>query len=154
MPGRCYTQIRWNKDRFGLMLVNAKRDHFFLMAEKLQDLYDHQDEYRVVKLRDRRPNKASGYYPGQVMGTLELTRETATIWLFIGEPHRDIEFDEDVDGSTPDLYHVRQKYTLPRKEFDIYKKAIDLMMEQEQEFIGQYNTAVMTPLKTYRKKRG
>jgi hypothetical protein len=146
MSDRSYAQIRWHQDRIGLMMVNNRREKFFLLGEKLQDLYARQDEYLVVKLRDRRSSRAIGYYPGQVVATLDSGRSTVKIRLYISEPHRDVLFKTEDDVVEPDTFHVEQVYSFPASEFDAYKKAIDTMLEQAQLFTDQLRAAEMTPL--------
>ena len=147
MSDRSYAQIRWQQDRFGLLLVNAHREKYFLYAEKLQELYEHDDLYHVLKLRDRKPSKAIGYYPGQVIGSLDKAEETITIRLFISEPYRDVIFKKDSDSFEPETYHVAQVFTFPKNEFVRFKKLLDVMLEQAQQFGDELRAAEMTPLK-------
>lgn len=143
---RSYMQIRWQQDRFGLLMVNANREKFFLFADKLQELYDHADLYHVLKLRDRKPGRAIGYYAGQVIGTLDKGEETIKIRLYISDPYRDVTFKTVDDCAEPDVYHVGQVFTFPKKEFLRFKDALITMLEQAQQFSDDLRAAEMTPL--------
>jgi hypothetical protein len=146
MADRSYAQIRWQQERFGLLLVNSRNEKFFLYADKLQKLFDRDDEYVVLKLRDRKPSRAIGYYPGQVIGTLDKTAEKISICLYISEPYSDVKFLNDGGAVTPDEFHVEQLFTFPLKEFMRFKTIIDTMLEQAQFFSEQLRAAEMTPL--------
>lgn len=144
MEDRSYAQIRWQQNRFGLLLVNTCGEKFFLYADKLQELYDNQNDLRVLKLRDRKPSRAIGYYPGQVVGTIDMTDESVLIRLYIGEPYRDLKIDPDIDE--PADFLVAPRFLFPVQEFMRFKRTLDIMLEQERIFSDQIRTAEMTPL--------
>lgn len=146
MAERSYAQLRWQQDRFGLLLINSRREKFFLYADKLCELYAHQDEYLVLKLRDRKPGRAIGYYPGQVVGTLDESETSIEIHLYVSEPYRDVGFKKEGGTEEPETFHVDFIFTFPLKEFLRFKRVIDTMLEQEREFTEQLRAAEMTPL--------
>lgn len=146
MGDRSYAQIRWQQDRFGLLLVNSRREKFFLYADKLQELYDRADEYVVLKLRDRKPGRAIGYYPGQVIGTLDKGRDAIKIRLYISEPYRDVVFTTEGGTVEPETFHIAQVFTFPKAEFECYKRSLDTMLQQTLHFNEQLRAAETTPL--------
>ena len=143
MSGRSYAQIRWNQNQLGLILVNQDCERFFLRAEKLQDLFTHEGNPRVIKLRDRKPGRASGYYPGQVVGYFDKNEREAVIRLYISEPYRDIVLNGDGE---PESFLVVERYTYPLVEFIEFKRVIDTMVKQEGGVADLLRTAEMTPL--------
>jgi len=151
MADRSYAQIRWQQDRFGLLLVNSRRERFFLYADKLQELCDRDDNYVILKLRDRKPSRAIGYYPGQVVGTIDRKNASVVISLYISEPYSDVKFKETAEFMEPNIYHVAQVFTFPYDEFEIFKNALDTMLEQERLFSNELRSAEMTPLTTVQK---
>ena len=146
MTERSYAQIRMQQDRFGLLMVNARRERFFLFADKLQLLYDEDDRYHVLKLRDRKPGRAIGYYAGQVAGTVDKGERIIRIRLYISDPYHDVTFKEADGCQDPDVYLTSQVFTFPKEEFERFKTIIDVMLEQAQVFTKELRAAEMTPL--------
>ena len=151
MTDRSYAQIRWQNDRLGLLVVNTSNERFFIHAEKLQELFNRQEEYTVVKQRDRKPSRAIGYYAGQVYGTLDQEGEEYQVTLYIGNPYEDIGFD--MKACLPKGYLLVQKYTFPKAELARFKRVMADMLEQKQDFDNALSAAEATPLKLYRKER-
>lgn len=146
MADRSFAQIRWQQDRFGLLMVNSGREKFFLLADKLQEMFERDDDFVVLKLRDRKPGRSIGYYPGQVVGTIDKTEETVKVRLYISEPYRDVIFKTEGGFIEPETYHIVQVFTFPYKEFMRFKRVLDTMLQQEAFFRDQLRAAEMTPL--------
>lgn len=150
MTDRAYAQIRWFQDRFGLMMINSRRERFFLYADKLQVLYDRNECYHVLKLRDRKPGRSAGYYPGQVIGRLDKLEGNIRIRLYISDPYRDVVF-KMVDGlEEPECYDFGQVFTFPLHEFESFRNALNTMLYQAQEFSTSLRAAEMTPMQQRR----
>jgi hypothetical protein len=145
MTARSYAQIRWHQDRFGLLMINTRRERFFLHADKLQELYDHDNCYHVLKLRDRRPSSAIGYYAGQVVGALVKTEESIRIKLYISNPHRDVTFKLVNGLEVPDAYDFAQVFVFPDGEFTLFKSTLDTMLVQARQFSDTLRAVEMTP---------
>ena len=150
MTERSYAQIRLQQDRFGLLMVNALREKFFLFADKLKLLYADDAHFHVLKLRDRKPGRAIGYYPGQVIGTVDKDEEFIKITIYISEANCDVTFIDVEGAEVPGVYLTSHVFTFPRKEFVRFKNILDVMLDQAQEFSEMLRAAEMTRLKTRR----
>lgn len=150
MTERSYAQIRWQQEQFGLLLVNASRERFFIRADKLQKMCEYDGVPLVLKLRDRKPGRAIGYYPGQVIGIIGRENSSIVIRLYISEPYKDVIFKAPPDDMIPESYHVAQIFTFPEDEFESFIVALDTMIDQAAHFNEQLRAAEMTPLKQQR----
>ena len=153
MADHALGQLRWHNGRLGLMLVNPHRQRFFLYAEKLLMMAANPGGVIEAKVRDRNPDKAIGYYPGQVVGTLTYQGEEAILTLVVGEPYRNLELP--ADGSLPDSYHVKMLFTFAERELNLLKDAISLMQKQRDDFADLLQGAEGVPLMpSIRAKKG
>jgi len=150
MTDKSLCQIRWSNNRLGLMLVNPERQRFFIYVEKFLMLFD-PGGLVEVKLRDRRPGRAVGYYPGQVIGRLTIQGENALITLIIGEPYHNLF--TPADGGLPEDFLVKMTFVFPISEMTTIKEAIDLMSGQMSEFDDRIQAAEATPLISIPKKK-
>jgi hypothetical protein len=146
MPGRSYAQLRWQYDQLGLLMVNGSNERFSIHADKLLELFDRQDEYLVVKLRDRRPTRATGHYGGQILGTMDLDDGSYRLSLYISEPHKDVVFDHD--AGRPKSWMIVHKYVFPREELERFRDVISTMLSQKREFDRALRSSEATPLVT------
>jgi len=152
MAERSYAQIRWQQEQFGLLMVNASNEKFFVRADKLQRMCEEVGQPLVLKLRDRKPSKAIGYYPGQVIGVIERENSSVVIKLYISEPYNDVIFKDPPDDKIPESYHVAQVFAIPEAEFESFMETIYTMLEQAVDFNKHLRAAEMKPLKQH--KRG
>lgn len=143
MAGRAYAQIRWQQDQLGLLLVNDRNERFFLFADKLLELDARRGECLVVKLRNRRPGSAIGYYSGQVAGKLEQEGQTSRITLFIGDPYQDIKLSAD---GQPTGWIKSLEFCVPNSEMEPFVKALSIMVGQQRDVEAAHRSAEATPL--------
>lgn len=157
MTERSFAQIRWQQERLGLLMVNDRHERFFLHGAKLMELFDRQvtgrnplpEDFLIVKQRDRRPNRAIGYYGGEVRGILMENGDTCTLTLYVGEPYRSFGFDVIRHELTDLLATLR--FTFPLSEIRGYSDCILLMLQQKDTFDERLHAAEATPLvQTYR----
>lgn len=135
------------------MLANARHQRFFLYVEKLLLMAANPGGVIEAKVRDRNPDKAIGYYPGQVVGTLTYLADKAVITLVVGEPYHNL--DLPADGSLPDRYHVKMIFPFAASELTLLKDSISLMHKQRDEFGDLLQGAEGTPLINFpRAKKG
>lgn len=147
MTGRSYAQIRWQKSKLGLLMVNPSREKFFIHAEKLVWMFNHRDEFLVVKERDRVLSRAVGYYPGMVMGTLDHQDTSYRVTLYIGEPYRDIGYNKETSQLTHFMHTM--EYLFPCDELTKYHEVISIMTSQQATFEESLDEAEATPRVQY-----
>lgn len=145
MTNRCFAQIRWQQNRLGLLMVNERRQRFFVFAEKLIAMINDPGRCQEIKLRDRKPMKASGYYAGQVLGSLTEAENLYQIDLYIGDPLYNIDFNPQVE-TAPKEYLTCMKFTFPCDELDVLHRAMSIMLDQSVRFNEHLNAAEATPL--------
>lgn len=138
-----YGQLRWQNHRLGLMMTNSCNQRFFLYMEKLQELTDDEGVVKEVKLRDRHPQRAVGYYPGQVVGKLSSSDQSVTITLIAGTPTENLEL---INNDLPEDYLARMIFIFPRSDFAILIAAGRLMLSQREVFDDRLSAAEATPL--------
>lgn len=135
------------------MLANARHQRFFLYAEKLLLMAANPGGVIEAKVRDRNPDRAIGYYPGQVVGALTYQGEEAIITLVVGEAYHNLELP--ADGSLPDRYHVKMIFPFTASELTLLKDTLSLMQKQRDEFNDLLQGAEGVPLMpSVRAKKG
>lgn len=152
MTERSFAQIRWQQERLGLLLVNDRHERFFLHGGKLLELFARQvtdrnplpEDYLIVKQRDRRPNKAIGYYGGEVRGILKESGDTCILTFYVGEPYRPFSFDVNCHELADYLTVLR--FAFPLSEMKGYRESITLMLQQKVIFDERLQAAEATPL--------
>lgn len=137
-------QIRWNRERFGLSMVNCNRQKFFIHAEKLLELCANPDYIVEVKMRDQKPNRAIGYYPGQVLGTVQREGDLFTIILYVSTPFKDISYDE----KTEVLHHLLTTlhFTFAADDLERFRAVLEIMVRDRSLFDERSRAAEATPL--------
>ena len=103
-----------------------------------------QDEYVLVKRRDKDPEKAIHHYGGDIWGGIEFVDSLATITFYFGAMCQDIEYDP----VGFDLYNTigQQEYRLPASRMLALGAEIELNIAEEREFDGLLREADCTPL--------
>lgn len=126
------------------MLVNEHHQRFFMFAEKLMALFADPGGVKEVKVRDRQPNRAAGYYPGQVLGSLTRQGGNVTIILVVGEPYFNLVLPNG--GGLPEEYFLKMAFTFPKRDLTLLHDTADLMLSQRAEFEERLQAAEATPL--------
>ncbi|MBJ6799730.1 hypothetical protein [Geomonas propionica] len=147
MSEHATAQIRWYQNRLGLLMVNEHRQRFFIFAEKLLALFAEPGRCKEIKLRDRKPGRASGYYPGQVLGVLALQGTNYTLTLYVGYPNENIPFTPET-GFAPLEYLTRLQFCFPQGELETFRCAVEIMLAQGRVFEERLQAAEATPLAT------
>lgn len=137
-------QVRWSGERLGVMMVNQHRQKFFMYGEKFLDLFTNRDYFIEVKLRDRQPNVAIGYYPGQILGTVNQCGELYTIVLHVSDPFSNISFDK----RTETFVHVINtlKFTFAVNELEHFTSVMEIMIRDRSQFDERLRAAEAIPL--------
>lgn len=146
MAGRAYAQIRWQQEQLGLLLVNDRNERFFLFAEKLLELDARRGEPLVVKLRNRRPGSAVGYYGGQVVGKLEQEGQTSRVTLYIGDPYQDLRLNAK---GQPTGWIKSLEFGVPNSEMETFVQALTIMVAQQNKVVSALRSAEATPLSDF-----
>lgn len=144
MTDRALAQLRWHNGRLGVMLVNEHNQRFFMFAEKLMALVAEPGGVKEVKVRDRQPNRAAGYYPGQVLGSLTHQGGNVTISLVVGEPYFNLVLPDG--GGLPEEYFLKMAFTFPKRDITLLHDSANLMLSQLAEFEARLQSAEATPL--------
>ena len=131
MNHRSYGRPICHKDKLGLALASPSHC-FFIHAEKLKALRAAPGKYRRIKLRDKYPEKAIGYHPGEIIGRLDLGKKgLVRICLFLGECGQNIA----PDGKGRLLNVLREhQHILRLEELDLFLKTLSLVMAQKGKF--------------------
>ena len=144
-------QLRWSRERFGLLMVNSHRQKFFMHAEKFLELLARSEYFVEVKLRDQKPNRAVGYYPGQVIGTVnQASGGCNSIVLHVSSPFKDIAYDEKAEEFVNIL--TTMKFTFPVPELALFKGVVEIMVRDRFQFDERLRAAEATPLDTKKLK--
>lgn len=149
MTDRSFAQIRWQQDRLGLLMVNERRQRFFVFAEKLIAMFNDLGRCKEIKLRDRKPARASGHYAGQVLGAMSVTENLYQIVLYIGYPLGNIDFDPQTE-LVPLEYLTSMEFIFPCQELDALKFSLETMLNQAVRFNEFLIAAEATPRVTQR----
>lgn len=140
---RSYAQIIQRKQRLGLLMVNQNMQSNFVFANIIIDICNHSTEYRVVKYRDRRPERAIGYHPGEIWGTYDETTKTSRITLYLW-PIGQKAFQ---DPETGELYDcTTHTYLFPREEFKSFLHVLTCIEQQKDTFEDLQNSIACTPV--------
>ncbi len=150
MNDRSYAQIRWRQNRLGLLMTNVCRQRFFIYAEKLSALFKEPGCYKEVKIRDRKPGRAIGYYAGQVLGILAPHGDGYQITLIVGDPLQNIDYDPKIDQAPLD-YLTEMRFNFPISELTLFNNTLEIMHVQTQQFDEYITAAEATPLESKRK---
>jgi hypothetical protein len=137
-------QIRWNRERIGVLMVNSNRQKFFMFAEKFLELCTSEDPFIEVKLRDQKPNKAVGYYPGQVLGSATEADGLCTITFYVSNPHKNIALNNKTRSFDNILTSL--KFTFVADELEHFKEVLDIMVRDRSLFDERLRAAEATPL--------
>ena len=137
-------QIRWNRERFGIMMVNSDRQKFYMYAEKFLELCTSEEPFIEVKLRDQKPNKAVGYYPGQVLGSVAENGGRCTITFYISTPHKNITLNAKTNAY--DNILTTMKFAFVVAELEHFKEVVEIMLRDRSLFDERLRAAEATPL--------
>lgn len=141
MNQRTFARPICDQRRPGLELVSPGH-RFFIYAEKLIALCDAPGQYRVIKRRDKHPEKAVGYHPGEIIGRLDIEKGWARICLFLGECGQSIE----PDGKGGFLNVVREPHhSIPLKELELFVSVLTLVLRQREDFDATLSMADSLP---------
>lgn len=146
--GLSLMQIRWSGERFGVMLLNEHRQRFFMYAEKFLELFSRPGEYIEIKLRDRRPNRAIGYYAGQVCGRINQDNDRVTIVLQVSDPYHDLTSDDEQETFKHIITSLQ--FTFLATELEQFRSVVTIMARDRALFDERLRAAEATPLKTRR----
>jgi len=131
MATRSYGRPICNQKRPGLELVSPGH-RYYIYAEPLIALYAEPGRYKVVKNRDKRPDKAIGYHPGQILGRMDrVDNDWLRLTLILGEGCQDIE--PDGNGGLRNVLREHQHY-MPFKEWSLYVTCLKLVLRQRAVF--------------------
>ncbi|MBF0644499.1 hypothetical protein HTZ97_07325 [Desulfuromonas acetoxidans] len=131
MRSRSYGRPICDKNRLGLALASPSHC-FFLHADKLIALRAAPGEFRLIKRRNKHPEKAIGYHPGGILGRLDIGKTGwVRICLFLGECGQNIELD-----GNGGLLNVLREYhhVLRLSELDTFMDSLTLVIRQREQF--------------------
>ncbi len=132
MESRSYGQIQWRHGQLGLLMVNPHQQQFFLYAEPLVMMLEKPKDYKLVKRRDREPEKAIAYHGGDIWGASENFDESCVISLFFGPLEGRLDYDKE-RGEALNVIDT-QHYTFPKAELAHFNASIDQMLKQKDTF--------------------
>lgn len=142
MPARSYAQIVWRRQRLGLVMVNPGLQSDFIFAEVLQQACKEPGRLKLVKHRDRRPERAINYHPGEVWAQYDATGGTAKItvylWPLVQKKVLHPETGEPLDC-------MSHQYLFPLKEFQTFVQVINDMLDQKDQFDALDRSFAATP---------
>ena len=143
--GLSLMQIRWSGERFGVMLLNEHRQRFFMYAEKFLELITRPREDIEIKMRDRRPNRATGYYAGQVLGRICHDNDRFTMVLHVSYPDHDLTYDPEKEIFTHLI--TTMQFTFMTTELEQFRSVVEIMARDRSIFEERLRAAEATPLK-------
>jgi len=142
MPARSFAQIVWRRQRLGLEVVNPGLQSDFLFADVLRQVCKAPGSLKLVKHRDRRPERAIGYHPGEVWARYDATGDTAKVtvylWPLVQKKALDPETGEPIDC-------IAHQYLFPLKEFLTFIQVMNDMLDQRDQFDALQLSFATTP---------
>jgi hypothetical protein len=132
MIERSYGRILWRSNRLGLLMVNPRRQSFFIYAEPLLALILHPREYAQVKKRDRKPARAVAHHAGDIWAKIVHRPPESVITLYFGPPEQRMEYNPE--NKTPTNFVDAQEYTFPQTEWETFGQCLRTMIEQQRDF--------------------
>lgn len=140
---RSYAQIIRRKQRLGLEMINLNMQSDFVFASLIIEMCKRPQEYCLIKQRDRRPDRAIGYHPGEVWGTYDESAKTSEIilylWPLAQKSFFNAETGEPIDCTT-------HKYLFPKAEFLSFLQVLTCMLKQKDTFEDLQNSIITTPV--------
>lgn len=135
------------------MIVNGNREKLFLFDEPLVTMWQCQDEFIVIKTRDRHPKRAINYHAGDIWGCIQRVGserdaednivEIYEIALFFGETERSMQYDPET--KLPNNCVSKQVYLFQKKTLQAMVTAIELMTDKRGRFESMLRAAETRP---------
>lgn len=154
-------RILWKGQQLGLMIVNHEGESLFIYDKPLLAMWKNRNELIEVKTRDRDPEKAIKYHPGDIWGVIkegDRTRDEGQfqgglkIVLYLGEADRSMKIDSQT--GLPCHYVDKQEYNFPQKALESLLAAIDYMDRTSANFKESLDYAETRPISRQPKYRG
>lgn len=147
-------RILWKGKQLGLMLVNQEGESLFIYDNQILSMWENLEELIEVKTRDRNPEKAINYHPGDIWGVIKdggrardddgNVQDSLKIVLYFGEAERSMKFD--AQKCLPIHYVDIQTYLVPKSALEILIKAIKVMTQTKDSFDVFLNYAKTRPV--------
>lgn len=121
-------KLKENNSGTGIFFKNGEF-FFFVLGEKILEMWEDKFDYVQVKARTRNPDKLGKRFDGEILGYIEKDEKKVKVVLLFGVSDEDLCYDEHND--VMDGLDYERQFVLPRTEFDIFIDALKRLKDRK-----------------------